>query len=211
MQKKVDGVANIQVIPNEEMDRCFDHEAGPWPIIFSTKQYVDARGAYFDVYNQANLSDMGIGALFSEFSVVQLFVRVFRGLHFQNPYGQAKLVIPIIGTITDFILDVRSDSKTLGQGVLVDLSPVKGIFIPKGFAHGYWSGYNQAYVIYGKTDHYSPEDEKGIYVFDPNLKWGKGNELVKSLNKNDREDIIRRDKSWPTLEEAKNRHGYLPK
>ncbi len=120
---------------------------------------------------------------------------VFRGLHYQNPNTQGKLVMATAGTVLDIALDIRKNSATFGQHVAEILSAEKQnqLWLPPGFAHGYLALENNSRFTYFVTDGiYSPESEKGVNVFDPQL----------SINLPiSREEIIIKDKdlNFPNL------------
>lgn len=97
---------------------------------------------------------------------------VFRGLHYQNPETQGKLVMATAGSVLDIALDIRKNSPTFGQYVAEILTAEKQnqLWIPPGFAHGYLSLEDNSRFTYFVTDGvYSPETEKGINIFDPKL------------------------------------------
>ena len=97
---------------------------------------------------------------------------VFRGFHFQTKNKQAKYVNVIKGKILDFVIDLRKKSKTYGKVFSIVLSKENalGLYIPSGFAHGYYS-YDKENIIYYKLDnYYNPRFENGIYYKDKSLK-----------------------------------------
>ena len=98
---------------------------------------------------------------------------IFRGLHYQAPpYTQGKLVMATQGSVLDIALDIRKNSPTFGQCVTEELTAEKQnqFWIPPGFAHGYLALENNTRFTYFVTDGiYSPQNEKGINVFDPSL------------------------------------------
>jgi dTDP-4-dehydrorhamnose 3,5-epimerase len=96
---------------------------------------------------------------------------VLRGLHFQYPYGQGKLVQVLSGQIWDVAVDVRRGSPTFlrSTGVLLD-SPERQLYIPAGFAHGFYA-LRDAVVAYHVTgSRYRPEAEHSLYWDDPDVK-----------------------------------------
>ena len=98
---------------------------------------------------------------------------VFRGLHYQAPpYTQGKLVMATEGSVLDIVLDIRKNSPTFGQHVTEILTAEKQnqLWVPPGFAHGYLALENNTRFTYFVTDGiYSPQSERGINVFDPDL------------------------------------------
>jgi dTDP-4-dehydrorhamnose 3,5-epimerase len=97
---------------------------------------------------------------------------VLRGLHFQHPHSQGKLVQVLSGEVFDVAVDIRAGSPTFGQWVADNLSSSnhKQIYIPPGFAHGFCVLSDTALFSYKCTDYYSPADEAGIIYNDPDLK-----------------------------------------
>lgn len=97
---------------------------------------------------------------------------VFRGLHYQKPETQGKLVMATVGSILDIVLDIRQNSPTFGQHLteLLSAEQQNQLWIPPGFAHGYLALEDNSRFTYFVTDGiYSPASEKGVNVFDPQL------------------------------------------
>lgn len=96
---------------------------------------------------------------------------VLRGLHFQNPNGQGKLVRAVQGSIYDVTVDVRVGSPTFGQWQALTLSDEqpRQLWIPPGYAHGFLVLSNQALVEYKCTAYYAPQSEACLRWNDPNL------------------------------------------
>ena len=94
-----------------------------------------------------------------------------RGLHYQQPNAQAKLVQVVQGEIFDVAVDIRKGSPTFGRwtGEILSDANKKQLYIPTGFAHGYCVLSDTARVSYKCSTFYSPGDEKGILWCDPDL------------------------------------------
>ena len=94
-----------------------------------------------------------------------------RGLHYQYPNAQAKLVQALKGEVYDVAVDIRQGSPTFGQWTGVHLSEENKnqFFIPEGFAHGFCVISDTALVVYKCTDFYAPDDEQGIIWNDPDI------------------------------------------
>jgi dTDP-4-dehydrorhamnose 3,5-epimerase len=134
--------------------------------------YKDSRGYFFESYNQSVLKNEGI-----QFNPVQdnesRSVRgVIRGLHYQlDPAAQAKLIRVIEGRILDVVLDLRKGSPTFGKVFSKELDSENKdqLLVPRGLAHGF-SVLSDIAVIQYKCDNvYSPQNERGISVNDPEL------------------------------------------
>lgn len=95
---------------------------------------------------------------------------VLRGLHYQHPQPQGKLIQVFNGKILDVAVDLRRESRTFGQwvGQLLE-SPKQLLWIPEGFAHGFLVLSESATVLYKVTAHYSPENEHTLAWNDPTL------------------------------------------
>ena len=98
-------------------------------------------------------------------------IDTLRGLHYQYPNAQAKLVQVIKGEIFDVAVDIRRGSPTFGEWTGVHLSDEnqRQFFVPEGFAHGFCVISDTASVVYKCTDFYAPESEKGIIWSDPDI------------------------------------------
>ncbi len=123
---------------------------------------------------------------------------VFRGFHFQTKNKQSKFVNVVKGKILDIVIDLRKKSKTFGKtySIILSKNNALGLFIPAGFAHGYYS-YEKENIIYYKLDnYYNPKYESGIIYNDPKLK-------LKLPNKNMKVSI--KDKKLMTFDDFKKR------
>jgi dTDP-4-dehydrorhamnose 3,5-epimerase len=96
---------------------------------------------------------------------------VLRGLHFQNPTAQAKLVSVIKGEVFDVIVDIRKGSPTFGawEGFILSEKNKRQVYIPEGFAHGFVVLDDEAYFYYKCSEYYSPNNEHCIRWDDPDL------------------------------------------
>ena len=97
---------------------------------------------------------------------------VLRGFHFNSKFPQAKFVTVLKGKILDYVLDLRKKSKTFGKSFNIVLSEdnCKSLYIPKGFAHAYYSFSNLNLIYYKLSDYYKPKYEDGIIWNDNTLK-----------------------------------------
>ena len=125
-----------------------------------------------------------------------------RGFHFQYKDQQAKYVSVIKGKILDCVIDLRKNSKTFGKYYKVILSDKNnlGLYIPKGFAHAYFSYEKENIIYYKLNNYYQPKYEDGINVMDKklNIKWPSKKFL-----------ISRKDKNLGTLEDFKKKYKKL--
>ncbi len=127
----------------------------------------DNRGYFFEAYRE-DLFKKYIGDIhFVQDNESYSKKGVFRGLHYQiPPMAQSKLVRVVKGEIIDVVLDIRKESPTFGKYVTVELNEQNKyqLFIPRGFAHGFYVKSDYAIVHYKVDNYYSPEHERGINV-----------------------------------------------
>jgi dTDP-4-dehydrorhamnose 3,5-epimerase len=142
----------------------------------------DARGCFLETWRDDRYSAAGLPELFVQDNVSISSERVLRGLHFQHPRGQGKLLSAVAGEVFDVAVDVRVGSPTFGKSVNATLSGLNGwqLYIPPGFAHGFLTLSREAVVTYKCTTHYAPEFEQGVRWDDPTLgiQWPSKNPLL---------------------------------
>ncbi len=134
--------------------------------------FIDSRGFFVESYNKKDFSDAGILDEFVQDNHSKSQKGVLRGLHFQYPHSQVKLVRIIKGSAYDVVVDIRIGSPTYGMYIgvtLTELSP-KMLFIPLGFAHGFLVLEDNTEVMYKVTDWYYPQGDAGLLWNDPALK-----------------------------------------
>lgn len=131
----------------------------------------DARGAFHEAWQLARYRDAGLPDHWVQDNVSRSCRNVLRGLHFQHPRAQGKLVSVLMGEIFDVAADVRRGSPTFGRSVSVVLSATSAqqLFVPPGFAHGFVVTSDEAVVNYKCTELYFPDSERTIAWNDPAL------------------------------------------
>ncbi|MDD3408332.1 MULTISPECIES: dTDP-4-dehydrorhamnose 3,5-epimerase [unclassified Methanobrevibacter] len=160
----------------------------------------DDRGYFMETYNENDFKDQGINLTFVQDNQSKSTKGVLRGLHFQYNHPQGKLVRVIRGKVFDVAVDLRKDSNTYGKWVGETLSEdnKKQLFIPKGFAHGFFVISDEAEFVYKCTDFYVPDDEGGILWNDPDIgiKW--------PLDEINEEDILlsEKDQNWKLMKDT---------
>jgi dTDP-4-dehydrorhamnose 3,5-epimerase len=151
-------------------------------LIIEPAVYADARGFFLETYHKDRYRESGINSVFVQDNMSFSRKRTVRGLHFQHPQDQAKLVQVVKGTIFDVIVDIRRESPTFGKwtGAYLSDEQNRQIFIPEGFAHGFCVISEYAVFMYKCSDFYARECERGILWSDPdiNIKWPVKNALV---------------------------------
>lgn len=136
-------------------------------------RHVDNRGWFEEVYNYERYKAAGIDNIFVQDNRSYSTQKgVLRGMHFQNnPYSQAKLVRCTKGKVIDIVVDLRKDSPTYLQHEAVELSAdkVQQLYIPRGFAHGFYCLSDEVVFEYKTDNVYSKESERSINYLDPKL------------------------------------------
>ncbi|MGN0904302.1 MAG: dTDP-4-dehydrorhamnose 3,5-epimerase [Alphaproteobacteria bacterium] len=141
-------------------------------VVFEPRVFTDARGYFFETYNEQVFREAGIDAVFVQDNQSKSSYGVIRGLHFQKgEHAQAKLVRVLEGTVLDVAVDLREGSATFGKHVAVELSAANNrqLFIPRGFAHGFSVLSETAVFAYKCDNFYNKESEGGISYADPDL------------------------------------------
>ncbi|HZL46030.1 MAG TPA: dTDP-4-dehydrorhamnose 3,5-epimerase [Opitutaceae bacterium] len=144
-------------------------------LIIEPDVYGDHRGFFLESWNERRYREAGISAAFVQdnFSFSQR--GTLRGLHFQNPLAQGKLVSVWQGEVFDVAVDIRRGSRTFGQwhGVNLTADSKRQFYVPPGFAHGFAVISETALFHYKCTEIYSPQNELGFRWDDPEvgIKW----------------------------------------
>ena len=144
----------------------------PGVLIIEPKVFGDARGYFFESWNQATYEAAGITGNWLQDNESLSCFGVLRGLHYQAaPYTQAKIVRVFTGTVLDVAVDIRKGSPTYGRHIAVELSGEnkRQLYIPRGFAHGFVVLSDQAVFSYKCDNVYMPSSERGIMFNDPDL------------------------------------------
>ena len=143
----------------------------PDVLILEPKSFGDARGFFMETWQQERYEAIGIKEKFVQDNLSFSSRGVLRGLHYQNPNAQGKLVSVVQGEVFDVAVDIRVGSPTLGQWVGVNLSGEnhRQLWVPPGFAHGFCVLSDTAYFTYKCTDVYTPSAEGGIMWNDPDI------------------------------------------
>lgn len=140
--------------------------------IIEPRIFADARGYFFESYNEAEFHKNGIMNVFVQDNQSKSSYGVIRGLHCQlGEHAQAKLVRVLQGKVLDVAVDVRKGSPTFGKHVAVELSDEnqRMFFIPRGFLHGFSVLSETAIFSYKCDNLYCKESEFGIRYDDPEI------------------------------------------
>ena len=141
-------------------------------LIIEPKVFGDARGFFFESYNQKAFKQAtGLDVNFVQDNHSRSAQGVLRGLHYQIEQPQGKLVRVVRGAVFDVAVDLRKSSRTFGQWVGAELTEEnkRQMWVPAGFAHGFVTLSDSADFLYKTTDYYAPQFECCIAWNDPSL------------------------------------------
>ena len=152
-------------------------------LIIKQKNNTDKRGSLREIFNKK---------IFKKKFVFDYCTtskgNVLRGFHFQTKFTQSKYVNVVKGKILDVVIDLRKNSKTFGKTFKIILSEKNALslYVPKGFAHAYYSYAKENIIYYKLDDFYAPKYEYGIVYNDKSLKikWPKKKMLISQKDKN---------------------------
>ncbi len=136
------------------------------PMVFS-----DPRGFFIETYNRRDFSEIGIGSEFVQDNHAMSSKGILRGLHYQYPEPQQKLMRVIRGEVFDVVVDIREKSPQFGKwfGILLSEENKKMLHVSEGFAHGYLALSDHVEFMYKVSAYYRPEYEGGIRWDDPGI------------------------------------------
>lgn len=151
------------------------HSIIPDVIILEPQIFMDERGYFFESYQTKRYREAGISETFVQDNFSRSKRNTLRGLHYQLKFPQGKLVGVTAGKVFDVVVDIRRDSTTFGKSASFDLSAENcmQVYIPPGFAHGFYVVSDSADFYYKCTEYYVAEDDCGIIWNDPaiDIKW----------------------------------------
>jgi len=151
-------------------------------LIVEPDVFGDNRGYFMESWNRQRYRDAGIDFDFVQDNFSLSRRGTLRGLHFQNPLAQGKLVSVLQGEVFDVGVDIRRSSPTFGRwfGMTLSAENKRQFFLPPGFAHGFLVLSDMALFHYKCTDYYSPKDEQGFRWDDPEvgIKWPVENPIL---------------------------------
>ena len=140
-------------------------------LLIEPNVYRDPRGLFLETYHAGRYADAGIPGPFVQDNYSESQRGTLRGLHYQEPHAQGKLVMVTDGSVYDVVVDIRKGSPTFGRWYGVELSAENRLqlYVPPGCAHGFCVSSDRASFLYKCTDYYAPGDERGIIWNDPAL------------------------------------------
>jgi dTDP-4-dehydrorhamnose 3,5-epimerase len=139
--------------------------------LFEPDVYTDARGSFMEAWNARDYGRHGLHVTFVQDNLSRSRGGVLRGLHFQNPRPQGKLISVLAGEVYDVIVDVQADSDTFGEweGRVLSAETAQQLYVPEGYAHGFVVTSDEALFHYKCTDFYHPEADRSVRWDDPHL------------------------------------------
>jgi len=143
----------------------------PGVLLITPDVYGDRRGYFMETFQLARYRQSGVEVNFVQDNLSFSVRGTLRGLHFQNPRGQAKLVQVFQGEVFDVAVDIRRGSPTFGQwfGAVLSEENHRQLFIPAGFAHGFCVLSEAALFSYKCSEFYHPDCECGVAWNDPEI------------------------------------------
>ncbi len=140
-------------------------------VLIKPRVFGDERGFFLESWNRQAFSEAGIPSDFVQDNHSRSRQGTLRGLHYQTEHTQGKLVRVVDGEVFDVAVDLRSDSPTCGQwlGCILSAENKTQLWVPPGFAHGFYVLSQSADFIYKCTDYYHPDSEVSLAWNDPTV------------------------------------------
>lgn len=141
------------------------------PLIIEPKVFGDERGFFMESWNAAAFAQAGLDLTFVQDNHSRSQKGVLRGMHFQNPAPQGKLVRVVSGAVFDAVVDLRRSSPTFGKwtGVVLSSENKRMFWVPEGFAHGFLTLEDNTDFLYKCTSAYLPQNECSLAWDDPDV------------------------------------------
>lgn len=148
-----------------------EETALPGVLLITPKVFGDSRGCFFETWNRRRFGEAGLQHDFVQDNVSFSRKGILRGLHFQNPHPQGKLVQALQGEVFDVVVDIRRGSPTFGRwcGYFLSAMNRQQLFVPAGYAHGFCVTGETALFAYKCTDFYDPSAEFTLRWDDPDI------------------------------------------
>ncbi len=143
----------------------------PGVLLMEPKVFRDPRGFFVELHRADRYAEAGLTERFVQDNYSRSVRGTLRGLHFQEPRAQGKLVMVLEGAVYDVVVDIRKGSPTFGRWYGIELSSenFRQVYIPPGCAHGFCVTSDSAAFLYKCTEYYQPADERGVIWNDPAL------------------------------------------
>lgn len=161
--------------------------------IIEPKVFGDDRGFFMETFRTDWFKRECVNVDFVQDNHSKSRQGILRGLHYQLEQTQGKLVRVVSGEVYDVAVDMRKSSPTFGQwvGVLLSAENKRQLWVPAGFAHGFYVTSESAEFVYKCTDYYHPESEVSIKYDDPTLaiQWPLVDGMLPSLSAKDEDGV----------------------
>lgn len=143
----------------------------PEVVLIEPQVFGDARGFFMETWHAGKFAEAGIDVKFVQDNHSLSAKGILRGLHYQMKQPQGKLVRVTRGEVYDVAVDMRRSSPTFGQwiGDILSAENKRMLWVPPGFAHGFYVTSDYAEFVYKCTDFYAPEHERCLLWNDPDL------------------------------------------
>ncbi|WP_197051978.1 dTDP-4-dehydrorhamnose 3,5-epimerase [Sphingomonas sp. 35-24ZXX] len=162
----------------------------PGPLVIEPKVFGDERGFFMESWNAAQFKDAGLDLTFVQDNHSRSAEGVLRGVHFQNPNPQGKLVRVVSGAVWDVAVDLRKSSPYFGKWFGIELSAAnkRMFWVPPGFGHGFLTLEDGTDFLYKCTSPYDPSAEQSLMWNDPTvgIEWPVG-DVEPQLSQKDRD------------------------
>jgi dTDP-4-dehydrorhamnose 3,5-epimerase len=156
--------------------------------------FEDPRGFFMETYQKEKFKQAGIDFDFVQDNHSRSIQGTLRGLHYQIRHAQGKLIRVVAGKVFDVAVDLRRSSPTFGkwEGCILSAENKMQLWLPPGFAHGFYTISDWAEVFYKATDFYSPDEERSIIWNDPTIAidWPIIPGQLPTLSKKDLEGVL---------------------
>lgn len=144
--------------------------------LLQPKVFGDERGFFMETFRDAWFREHVADCVFVQENHSKSSKNVLRGLHYQLQHTQGKLVRVVSGSVFDVAVDLRRASPTFGRwfGAVLSAQNKRQLWVPAGFAHGFYTLEDGTEFVYKCTDYYHPESEQSLLWNDPtvNIDWG---------------------------------------
>jgi dTDP-4-dehydrorhamnose 3,5-epimerase len=143
----------------------------PGVVLIEPRVFGDARGFFMETWNRPRYEAAGLPGTFVQDNVSLSRKGVLRGLHYQRPFAQGKLLLVLEGEIFDVAADIRRGSPNFGRwfGAILSDGNRRQLYVPPGFAHGFCVLSDTALVMYKCTELFHPEADRGVRWDDPRI------------------------------------------
>jgi dTDP-4-dehydrorhamnose 3,5-epimerase len=165
----------------------------PDVLVLEPRVFGDQRGFFYESWNRKAFAEFGLELDFVQDNHSKSARGILRGLHYQTVQPQGKLVRVVAGEVFDVAVDLRRASPTFGKWIGVTLSGdnKRMLWVPPGFAHGFYVTGDSAEFLYKCTDFYSPQHEVSLRWDDPDIgiDWPLVNGMAPVLSAKDAQGL----------------------